>query len=125
MLRYVLRLFRRRLATGELEDWVDYMKRSAQVADAERESHKIAEWSALSRQRKWRFAGKTARQTDNRWSRLLLDWQPNFGHGRSRGRPNKRWSDDLASYAGGNWSEVATDVELWGALEHGFVNRIA
>ena len=124
MLRYVLRIFRRKDANGEVEEWVNYMQRSAQTVDTEREQHNIEEWSLSSRRQKWRFAGKTARQADDRWSRLLLEWQPTFGHGRLPGRPKTRWCDSIAAYAGGNWVEIAADVEFWSVLEHGYVNRI-
>ena len=123
MLRYVLCVFRLKTAADEAEEWIDYLKRSATIVDAERERHDVKEWSALSRCREWRFAGKTARQTDKRWSHLLLDWLPTTGHGRLPGRPRTRWSDNLVSYVGGNWIEVACDEELWAVLEHGYVNR--
>ena len=70
------------------------------------------------------FAGKTARQKDNRWSNLILDWQPDFGLGCFQGRPKKRWSDDIVAYVGGNWIELANDVNLWSSLEDGYVLRL-
>jgi hypothetical protein len=123
MLRYVLRIFRKTTSAGDLEDWVDYMKRSAEVVDAQRQHHNMEEWIVLSRRKKWRFAGQTARRTDNRWSHLLINWKPNFGHGRLPGRPWTRWSDDLVAYAGGSWDKVAADEDLWNILEHGYENH--
>ena len=124
MLRYVLRVFRRKTSTGEMEEWAEYLKRSAETVDEERRQHDMEEWSSLSRRRKWQFAGKTARQKDNRWSKLILDWQPDFGLGRFQGRPKKRWSDDIVAYVGGNWIELANDVNLWSSLEDGYVLRL-
>ena len=60
-------------------------------------------------------------QTDKRWSTVILDWKPNGGKGRHRGRPKTRWEDEIVAIAGGNWIEIAADEEAWGFLKHGFV----
>ena len=124
MLRYVLQLFRQKDSTGQLEQWDEYMKRSAHTVDAQRQAHHMEDWTVTCRIRKWRFAGKTARQTDPRWSRFLLEWLPDNGHGRSVGRPRTRYTDELVDYLGSNWLEVAADADLWATLEHGFVHRV-
>ena len=69
--------------------------------------------------RKWRFAGRFATQVDNRWSKLILDWKPNHGFGRNRGRPCTRWVDPIESFIGGDWRSFATQ---WDAFEDGFVS---
>ena len=44
--------------------------------------------------KKWRWAGHTASMEYSRWTRRLLEWRPRANN-RSRGRPPKRWIDDI------------------------------
>ena len=123
-LRYVLQIFRCKDSMGQLEEWVEYMKRSAHAVGSKRQAHRIDDWVQTYRRRKWRFAGKTARQTDDRWSRWLLAWVPDNGNGRCVGRPRTRYTDEFVEYLGGGWLEVASDSDLRATLEHGFVHRV-
>ena len=70
----------------------------------------------------WRMAGKAARATDSRWTKRMLTFNPRHGSGRQQGHPYKRWSDDIDSFAGGDWITHAGDDSFWAALEHRFVN---
>ena len=119
MLRYVFRVHRQ-----PSETWVEYMKRSAARIDELSERQGLQTWAHTYRQTKWRFAGATARQTDNRWSKVILGWKPDSELGRDRGRPVTRWSDDIEALAGGSWQKAAEDTNLWSSLERGFVERI-
>ena len=119
MLRYVFRLHQRS-SESEQEDWVDYMKRSTHELKAMSVEFGLEDWAVAYRRRKFRFAGRTARQTDNRWTRATVEWIPNGGVGRSPSRPVTRWSDDLEKYAGGDWQNTASDRKLWAILEEGF-----
>ena len=120
MLRYVFRVHRWR-REDEQEGWVDYIKRSAEKVDSLAAQLRMESWVSTQRRRKWRFAGKLAQKEDQRWSKLILDWKPNLGHGRSQGRPRTRWCDQLADFAGDDWQNVAADSALWRLLEDGFV----
>ena len=122
MLRFVCRIYCRKDDAGEQEDWIDYMSRSAHTVDRISEEHQYESWVLAHRCRKWRFAGRTPCRTENRWSTKLLTWIPNLGHGRLPGRPKTRWSNDIESYVGGNFCEVAVDIRLWSLLEHGFTH---
>ena len=64
---------------------------------------------------KWRFAGKTGRQTDSRWNTRLLTWTPWFQHVPFRrvGRPATRWEDMFVKEIGGEWEKYTRDAELW------------
>ncbi|GBP46096.1 hypothetical protein EVAR_41449_1 [Eumeta japonica] len=44
---------------------------------------------------------------------------------KSRGRPNKRWEDDLRKIAGPVWSRLVRDRDKWKSLEEAFVDRQA
>jgi hypothetical protein len=112
MLRYVCRLFCK-TAAGEDEEWIHYMKRSAQKIDELSEHHGMHGWINTHRRRKWQLAGRLARASDERWSKLVLEWRPNAGHGRCRGRPATRWTDELERFAGGDWQQVAQNEEEW------------
>ena len=81
------------------------------------------DWILAHRIKKWRFAGKTARRNDNRWTYRLLNWTPCHGLGRKAGRPHTRWADDLCKFAG-SWTDVANDVDFWSALEVGFAEKL-
>ncbi|GBP41381.1 Juvenile hormone epoxide hydrolase [Eumeta japonica] len=79
---------------------------------------------AAYRQIKWRWTGHMSRENIEKWSRLVTEWYPRDGK-RSRGRPNKRWEDDLRKIAGPVWSRLARDRDKWKALEEAFVDRQA
>ena len=46
---------------------------------------------------KWRWAGHTVRQNDNRWTKRLLDWTPRIGR-KNKGRPRVQWEDDIRKF---------------------------
>ena len=48
---------------------------------------------------KWRWAGHIARMKDNWWPKRCTEWQPRRVK-RSRGRPSRRWQDDIAKEEG-------------------------
>ena len=125
MLRFCFRIHRRKVseASGEqtLETWVDYMQRSTRAVEEIAHKLRLESWPRTFRRRKWRFAGKTARNLDGRWSHELLDWRPSIGLGRDVGRPVARWSGAITKFAGGNWMQLAADEDLWAILEEGFV----
>ena len=68
----------------------------------------------------WRWAGHIARMKDNRWTRRCTEWQPRRGK-RSRGRPSRRWQDDIARKEGTIWNRMATDRGQWKALMEGYI----
>ena len=120
MLIYVFRIFR--IKEDEVkETWETYMQRSSRKIDEISKQHGMEDWVTQCLRRKWKFAGKTARQTDKRWSNTILRWKPDGGRGRQRGRPKTRWEDDISALAGGDWVEVAKDEQLWEALQEGFI----
>ena len=42
------------------------------------------------------------RMADNRWAKKCTEWTP-YERKRSRGRPRKRWRDEIVEKAGVNW----------------------
>ena len=123
MLRHVLRIFRRRTGETNLEEWSEYMKRSARVIEDHDAWYNLVAWSLQARARKWKFAGALVRSNDQRWSKLVLDWVPAHGK-RNVGRPLTRWVDGIEKYAGGEWKLLAASHEDWGAYRSSFVSNI-
>ena len=116
MLRMILYL--RRAAD---EEWEVYMRRSTYRLKAIMVKHNVEDWVKLQRKRKWRFAGKTALFQDGRWSRRIFEWRPALHGHRRVGAPNTRWEDDIVEHVGGNWTQIATDTQLWGLMENAFI----
>ena len=117
MLRYVFRIHRKKD-----QEWVEYMQTSAALFETMAAKLEMTDWVHLHRRRKWRLAGSLARCDDARWSRQILEFKPDFGCGRSVGRPKRRWADQLEAFAGGDWLTVAADAELWKVAEDVFVH---
>ena len=61
---------------------------------------------------KWEWAGHVARMHHERWAKIVTHWTPEGGH-RRRGRPRRRWCDDLVVFAGQTWTDIAQNREVW------------
>jgi len=101
------------------EDWVDYVKRSTALAEQLFYSRGLTDWITASRRQKWRFASRTARASDNRWSKRILEWRPFFRCQavRNVGRPFSRWEDVFVQVCGGDWCRTAKDEKLFELLK--------
>ena len=73
---------------------------------------KIADVGVATAKLKWEWAGHVARMHADRWAKIVTHWMPEGGH-RRRGRPRRRWCDDLIVCAGQMWHETATDRRVW------------
>lgn len=67
---------------------------------------------------KWRWAGHMIRGKQ-KWCKIVTEWYPREGQ-RRRGRPQKRWDDDICQVAGKTWYRVARDRQEWKRLEEAF-----
>ena len=67
-----------------------------------RNKTKVRDIIKFIKSNKWKWAGHVARMHDNRWTYQLTDWRPMDGT-RARGRPLKRWRDELDAF----WQSVA------------------
>jgi hypothetical protein len=78
---------------------------------------------AAARRRKWRWAGKVANMSTDRWARKLVEWRPRIGK-RHRGRPQTRWRDDIKDCAGAQWMQIASaDCDSWKRLEKTYCSK--
>ena len=73
-----------------------------------RKRTKIIDIIEYTLKQKWRWARHIARMKDNWWTKRCTEWQPRRGK-RSRGRPCRRWQDDITRKEGPTWNRKATD----------------
>ena len=85
-----------------------------------RKRTKIIDIIEYTLKQKWKWAGHIARLKDNRWTRRCTEWQPRRGK-RSRGRPSRRWQDDITEKEGTTWIRKATDRRRWKTLMEGYI----
>ena len=86
-----------------------------------RKRTKIIDIIEYTLKQKWKWAGHIARLKDNRWTRRCTEWQPRRGK-RSRGRPSRRWQDDITEKEGTTWIRKATDNRRrWKTLMEGYI----
>ena len=71
---------------------------------------------------KWRWAGHIARSPKDKWIVRILSWRPRLTQ-RSAGRPQTRWRDDISSFAGTGWMNLAQDRGSWKQMEEAFVQQ--
>ena len=84
--------------------------------------------------KKWNFAGRVAKQNQDRWSNAAARWNPQFTSDRTwriQGRSKKRWHKYLDEYSQRtlnndeiSWMAVAQDEELWTQLKDGYMHTV-
>ncbi|KAG1714382.1 hypothetical protein GQR58_001547 [Nymphon striatum] len=72
---------------------------------------------------KWNWAGHFSRRTDDRWTTKSTMWITDRG-GRKRGKPKRRWVDDMAKFDR-DWVERAADREDWRSRREAFAQQSA
>ena len=86
----------------DLEPWVDFIKRATHIAETTISKQNIPLWTTAYLRRKWRWAQRLTTLPDDRWCRLITNWQPTTSEQRPayrrQGRPRKRWRDDIDDY---------------------------
>ena len=88
--------------------------------DVIRNKTKAIDITVNIRRLKWRWAGHMLRGQD-KWSKRVTVWYPREGK-RARGRPQKRWDDDIRQVAGITWHRVAQERAEWKRLEEAFAD---
>ena len=64
---------------------------------------------------KGQWAGHLARMNTNKWARKLTEWTPRNGK-RAKGRPKRRWRDNIEERGGSGWMQVAKNRSVWRRL---------
>ena len=65
--------------------------------------------------RRWKctWVGHVSKIQDNRWTMRITTWKP-YERKRPRGRPARRWRDELNDYWKGTiWQRIAQDRQMW------------
>ena len=89
----------------------DWIRKQTQITDA------VTKIKSL----KWQWAGHIARM-DKRWTKILTKWEPQNSK-RRRGRPKRRWIDDIKAMTEEDWSEKAKDRERWKILGETYIQQ--
>ena len=106
------------------DDWASNVQDSTHQVRNIMKEHQIQDWVSYQRLRKWRFARTTTLRTDGRWSTRILNWKPVLHQGRSAGHLATRWEDDIATFVGGNWIDIAKRSDgTWSVLEQAYACR--
>ena len=115
---------------NSMEPFTDWIQRVTHIAESQMQKAGLKDWATLHTQRKWDWAGRLARFTDERLSQKILLWIPENGQ-RSVGSPHKRWTDDIGKICHQvdsvncnsilDWYVLAQDVETWERLQEHYV----
>ena len=85
-----------------------------------REKTKVTDVIELVRRRKWTWAEHVSRIRNNRWTLRITTWKP-YERKIPRGRPARRWRDELDDYWKGTiWQRIAQDRQMWKQHAEGF-----
>ena len=87
-----------------------------------RDQTKVKDIIVAIKEQKWKWAGQIARREDGRWSKSVTEWTPRDGK-RGRGRPDRRWRDEIESFAGVTWQRLAQSYDSWEELGEAFVQQ--
>ena len=105
MLRMILGHRRRRIeadhhADGELEPWVEWVKRATREAESKMEELQLDRWTTSQKRAKWSWAHRTQQLSNDKWTKIVAKWEPEqtANCSRSQGRPRLRWADDIQSF---------------------------
>ena len=80
-----------------------------------RERTKVKDVIRTTTEMKNKWAGHVARMNDNRWAKTTTEWIPRE-RTRRRGRPKRRWRDELEEKFGAAWMRRARDRVEWRRL---------
>ena len=78
-----------------------------------REKTKVTDVIEQVRRPKLTWTGHVSRIRDSRWTLRITTWKP-YEIKRPRGRPARRWRDELDDYWKGTiWQRIAQDKQMW------------
>lgn len=80
-----------------------------------RERTKVKDVIRTTTEMKNKWAGHVARMNDNRWAKTTTEWIPRE-RTRRRGKPKRRWRDELEEKFGATWMRRARDRVEWRRL---------
>ncbi|XP_045450487.1 uncharacterized protein LOC123659284 [Melitaea cinxia] len=81
-----------------------------------RSKTKVSDISKTIKKLKWNWIGHIMRTNKEKWTKNIMEWYPRNGK-RQRGRPIKRWDDDLPK----GWRRLARERKVWEQLGEAYV----
>ena len=120
-----------------MEPWPEFIKRATRTAEKLITKFKIQEWTTVFLRKQWKWAQRIGNQSQNRWSKIAAQWQPDLDPthpaARRQARPRTRWEDDITAFlhtkynndtnsnnTTPHWLE-ATTTTTWTTLEDEYV----
>eukprot|EP00795_Rhopilema_esculentum_P010354 gene10354-biopygen12941 len=61
---------------------------------------------------KGKWAGHVARMKNHEWAKKTTEWTP-WDRKRGKGRPKRRWRDEIEQKAGSTWTQSAQNRDEW------------
>eukprot|EP00914_Ancora_sagittata_P021713 GHVO01043076.1.p1 GENE.GHVO01043076.1~~GHVO01043076.1.p1 ORF type:complete len:186 (+),score=14.28 GHVO01043076.1:383-940(+) len=80
-----------------------------------REQTKVKDVIQTAVEMKSKWAGHVARTRNNRWAKITTEWIPRE-RSRSRGKPKRRWRDQIEEKTGITWMQTAQNRVEWRRL---------
>ncbi|CAH2234023.1 jg5014 [Pararge aegeria aegeria] len=71
---------------------------------------------------KWKWVGHFMRRKKENWAKDITEWYPRDGK-RRKGRPFRRWEDDLRETAGPLWTRKTHNREAWKNLGKAYAKQ--
>jgi len=122
--------------TGDLEPWHEWIRRCTRQVETHLEKIGIESWIVQARRQKWRWAGRVANYTADRWPHIVASWDPQLHFDRitqlgrrKQAHPKLRWTDDIEKFTStvighkGHWIEAARENSTWLEFEQAFVEE--
>ena len=117
-----------------LEPWADWIRRTTHRVEEQARKLNLQSWVVKARAAKWKWARIVANHDTSRWTRQVLEWDPellfdgprSLAH-RRRGRPQLRWIDDIVQFTryrhgSTQWRQFASNGNTWDKLSDEFCN---
>ena len=118
------------------ETYVEWIIRATDIAEEACVHYNVPDWIEEVHRRVFQWAGHTARRTDGRWTREVLQWSVEGK--RKRGHPVTRWSDSINRFfvqvleyrrqtvqkRNSFWMSIAEDRDTWKDLEEDYIKCV-
>jgi len=108
-----------------LEPWAEWIRRTTHKVEELARKVNVQSWVVMARGAKWKLARRIVNQHADRWSHIILTWDPELsfdGHysraHRKQSRPNMRWIDDIHRFMqichdSMPWQQLASNAGSW------------
>ena len=112
-----------RTAQRKMERRMLNIKQSDRIRCSDiREQTKVIDVIRYITKQKAKWAGHIAKMDNNRWTKITTDWTPR-DRKRSKGRPQRRWRDDIEECFGNTWSRTAKERPVWRKQTEGYIQQ--